>query len=134
VPHRQCSCSFTVVLWKSTAASLGFAVLALSLSLSLFFLLDIYFIYISNVIPFPGSPSESPIPYPLPLLTNPPIPDSLPCHSPTLVHQAFRGPRVSPTTDDRLGHPLLHMQLSRGSLHVYSLVGGLVPGSSGGAD
>jgi hypothetical protein len=35
-------------------------------------LLDIFFIYISNVIPFPGFPSE--IPYPLP---------SPPAHQPT---------------------------------------------------
>jgi hypothetical protein len=30
----------------------------------LFFLLDIYFIYILNVIPFPGFPSENPYPSP----------------------------------------------------------------------
>jgi hypothetical protein len=40
------------------------------------FLLDIYFIYISDVIPFPSFPSKNllslPLPLPLPLLTNPP--------------------------------------------------------------
>jgi hypothetical protein len=50
-------------------------------------LLDIFFIYISNVISFPGFPSEKhPLPYPLPLLTNPPTPASWPWHSPTLGH------------------------------------------------
>jgi hypothetical protein len=42
------------------------------------FLLDISFIYISNVIVFPGFPTESPQPLFLPLLNNPPIP--LPGH------------------------------------------------------
>ena len=38
------------------------------------FLLDIFFIYISNVIPFPGVPSENPLSPPVPLLPNPPTP------------------------------------------------------------
>jgi hypothetical protein len=59
------------------------------------FLLDIFFIYISNVIPFPGFPSENP----LQLLTNPPTPASLSWHSHTLGHQAFSGPRASPPID-----------------------------------
>jgi hypothetical protein len=53
-------------------------------------LLNILFIYISNVIPFLGFPSEKhppPVPSPLPLLTNPPTP-SWPWHSPTLGHKA----------------------------------------------
>jgi hypothetical protein len=46
------------------------------------FLLDIYFIYISNVVPFPAFPSKkNPISYPLPLLTNPPTPASWPVAS-----------------------------------------------------
>jgi hypothetical protein len=36
---------------------------------SYLFLLDIFFIYISNVIPFPSFPSQNP--FPLPLLPNP---------------------------------------------------------------
>jgi hypothetical protein len=36
---------------------------------------------------------------------------SQPWHSPILAHRTFTGPRASPPTDDRLGHPLLHMQL-----------------------
>jgi hypothetical protein len=39
-------------------------------------LLDIFFLYSSNVIPFPCFPSENSIPFPLPLLTNPRIPAS----------------------------------------------------------
>jgi hypothetical protein len=76
-----------------------------------FFWLDIFFIYMSNVIPFPVFPCESP-PSPTPYqLTNPPTPASWPWHSPTLGHRAFTGPRVSPPIDDLQGHPLLHMQL-----------------------
>jgi hypothetical protein len=46
-----------------------------------FLLLDIFFIYISNVIPFPGFPSKKhplPISSTLPLLTKPPTPTSGP--------------------------------------------------------
>ena len=52
-----------------------------------------------------------PILSPLPMLINPPTPTSWPWHSPTLGHRAFIGPRASPPIDDRLGYPLLHMQL-----------------------
>jgi hypothetical protein len=75
------------------------------------FLLDIFFIYISNVIPFPSLPSRNPPSPPHSLLPNPPTPASWPWHSPTLGHRAFIGPRASPPIDDRLGYPLLHMQL-----------------------
>ena len=62
--------------------------------------LDIYIIYISNVIPFPGFPSENPLSHPPALLTNTPIPTSWPWYSPTLGHRTFIGPRVSPPTDE----------------------------------
>jgi hypothetical protein len=59
------------------------------------FLLDIFFIYISNVIPFLVSPQK--IPYPLP----PPAPQ--PTHS-CFLAQAFpytgTGPRAFPPIDD----------------------------------
>jgi hypothetical protein len=69
-------------------------------------------------------------PITLPLLTNPPTPTSLSWHSPTL----------GPSQDQRPLLPLIFNKAilcyicswSHGSLHVYSLVGGLVPGSSGG--
>jgi hypothetical protein len=60
------------------------------------FLLDIFFIYISNVIPFPSFPSENPLsPSALPLLPNPPLPASWPWHFPILGHRTFTGPRAS---------------------------------------
>ena len=71
------------------------------------FLLDIFFIYISNAslkVPYTLS-------FPLPLLPNPPTPTSWPWHSPILGHMIFAKPRASPPIDGRLGHPLLHMQL-----------------------
>jgi hypothetical protein len=81
----------------------------------LFFFLDIFFIYISNVIPFPGFLTrKTPSPYALP------HPAQQPTHScilalafSTLGHKAFIGPRTSPPMpiDVLLGHLLLHMQL-----------------------
>ena len=69
------------------------------------FLLDIFFIYVSNVIP------QRPL-YPSPaLLPNPPTPASWPRHSPVWGHMIFPRPKASPPIDGRLGHPLLHMQL-----------------------
>ena len=68
-----------------------------------FFLLDIFFIYISNAIPK--------VPYTLPLLPNPPTPSSWPWHFPILGHRIFERPRASPPIDGRLGHSLLQMQL-----------------------
>jgi hypothetical protein len=48
------------------------------------------FIYISNVIPFPSFPSETPpIASLLSLLINPPTPASWPWHSPVLGNRAF---------------------------------------------
>jgi hypothetical protein len=75
------------------------------------FLLDVFFIYISNAIPFPSFLSESPLYPPPTLLPNPPTPASWPWHSPVLGHIIFARPRASPPNDGLLGHPLLHMQL-----------------------
>lgn len=69
-----------------------------------FLLLDIFFICISNVIPFRSFPTRNLPSHPVP-------PASLSCHSPTLGHQAFTGPRDSPPTDALQSHPLLHIQL-----------------------
>jgi hypothetical protein len=77
--------------------------------MTLLFFFDISFILISNVIPFPGFPSKTPSPSPL-------------AHQQTHSHfLALAFPytgasnphrtRASPPIDDRLGHPLLHMQL-----------------------
>jgi hypothetical protein len=49
--------------------------------------------------------------HPLPLLPSPSTPNSWMWHSPTLGHRTCIGRRASPPTDDRIGYPLLHMQL-----------------------
>jgi hypothetical protein len=59
------------------------------LSFFFFFLLDIFFIYISNAIPFPSFLSKSPLYSPPTLLHNPPTPASWPWHSPVLEHVIF---------------------------------------------
>jgi hypothetical protein len=88
-----------------------------SVCLSLF-LLDIFFLYISNVIPFPGFPSANTISHPpTPYFyegvpsTHPPTLASPSWHSPILGHWAFTGPRASHPFDVPPDHPLIHMQL-----------------------
>ena len=97
------------------------------------FLLGIFFIYISNVIPLPHFPYKKP-------LSHAPSPCS-PTH-PLLLP----GPGIplhwgiEPSQDQGPLFPLMSNKAlfcclcswSHGSLHVYTLVGGLVPGSSGG--
>jgi hypothetical protein len=81
--------------------------------------LDIFFIYISNVIPFPdhlSSPQNPPIPsYFLLLLwgcSRPPLIHFSPLSHPLLLeHSAFTGQRASSSTDAQEGHPLLHVWL-----------------------
>jgi hypothetical protein len=61
--------------------------LLLSISFFNFILLDIFFIYISNVImKVPYTPSPALLPYP-------PTPTSWPWHSPVLGHMKFARPR-----------------------------------------
>ena len=83
------------------------------------FLLCIFFIYTSNVIPFPVFlHSQKPSSYHpslcfyevVPLTTCTLLPPP-PSHSCTKVHQVFRGPRASSLIDVQPGHPLLPMQL-----------------------
>jgi hypothetical protein len=78
-----------------------------------FLLLNIFFIYISNVIPFPGLPYITPLSHPpSPCLYEgapPPIPAFLPWHFPTLGHRTTTGPRAVPPIDVQQGHPLPHM-------------------------
>jgi hypothetical protein len=54
---------------------------------------------------------KSPTPSLLLLLTNLPTPTSWSSHFPILWHRTFTGPWAYPPTVDRLGLPLLHMQL-----------------------
>jgi len=86
---------------------------------------------------FPFPVPLSPIP-PFPALwgcspSHPTTPISPPWHSPTLGNPAFRGPRASPPIDHRQCHSLLHMGLEPWVPPCVLLVGGLVPGSSGGS-
>jgi hypothetical protein len=107
--------------------------------------LDIFFVYISKVIHFPIFSHQKPlshspgpcfyegVPQPIDPPTHPPIltyPPGIPLHWGT-----------EPSQDQE---PLLLLMTnkailcyiwggSHGSLHVYTLVGGLVPGSSGGS-
>ena len=91
------------------------------------FLLDIFFIYISNVIPFPSFPSKNPLSFP---------------HSPcSLTHpHPFPGPGIplywgiEPSQNQGPLFPLMTDQAILNyicsqiheSLHVFSLIGGLV--------
>jgi hypothetical protein len=92
------------------------------------FLLDIFFIYISNVIPFPSFPSK------IPLSPSPVSPcsstHSLLLHCPGIsLHWGIKpsqdqGPLLSLMSEKAI---LCYICVwSHGSLHVYSLVGGLV--------
>jgi hypothetical protein len=76
-----------------------------------FILLDVFFIYISNAIPFLVSSPKIPYPLPLSLLPNPPTPASWSWHSPILGHVTFTERRASPPIDVPQGHALIHMQL-----------------------
>jgi hypothetical protein len=69
------------------------------------FLLDIFFIYISNAI------LKVPYTFPPAPLPNPPTSNSWPLHYPVLGHMIFPRQRASPPIDGQLGHPLLHIQL-----------------------
>ena len=62
--------------------------------------LDILFIYISNVIPFPSFPSKNPLFSTLLLLPKQPTPAYWQMHSPLLEHRTFTGQRASPPIDD----------------------------------
>jgi hypothetical protein len=78
--------------------------------LSLFFNLDIFLVYISNVIHFPSFPSKYPLPDPPTPASQPTHTQSWPWHSPILGHRTFTGRRTSTPIDDWLGHPQLHIQ------------------------
>jgi hypothetical protein len=99
-----------------------------------FFFKNGYFIYLHfKCYPLSRFPlRKPPIPSSLSLvlwgcfLTHLPTPTSLPCHSPTLWHQAFTVPEASPPIDVPQGHPLLHMGLGPSSCAVLSSFLGLV--------
>jgi len=81
--------------------------------------------------PLPYSPL-SPIDSIRMLHSCPLTPTSTPWHYPTLEKQAFTGPRAFPPIDAWIMPSFATYVATHRSLHVYSLVGGLIPGSSGG--
>jgi hypothetical protein len=97
------------------------------------FLLDILYIYTSNVIPISSFPSGNPHP----ILPPPASMRVLPHPPPRLSTLHWD---IEPSQDQGSLLPLMPDKAilcyicswNHGSLHVYSLVGGLVPGSSGG--
>jgi hypothetical protein len=95
-------------LWKTSKSCAP--IQQLVLLIFFVFLLDIFFIYISNAIP-----KVSYTPHPAPQPTHSCF---LAWHSPVLGHIIFTRPRASPHIDGQLGHPLLHMQLETQALGV----------------
>jgi hypothetical protein len=92
-----------------------------------------FFIYISNLFPFPGFPSENSLSHP-PMLYSTTNPLLLPCLGSPLhwgiESSQDQGPLLPLMSNKAI---LCYIcSWSHGSLHVYSLVGGLVSGSSGG--
>ena len=77
--------------------------------------------------PFLVLPQKIPCPILLPLIINQLTNTSWPWHSLTQEHRAFIGPRDSPPIDNQQCYIC---SWSHESHHVYSLVGGLVSGSS----
>jgi len=128
------------LLFKKGGSSPKPALSTVATDLSFFhFLLDIFFLYISNIIPLNDFPSRNPpIPSPQPLSPW----EYSPCHPlspsclPTLAFPQHW--RKEPSKDQGPLLPLMSNKAilcyiccwSHRSLHLYSLVGGLVPGSS----
>jgi hypothetical protein len=110
----------------------------MSHKLCTFFLLEIFSIYKSNVIPFPGPPrnplSFPPHPAAIRIFPHPWTYSQLPT-----LEFPYMGLSVQSSQDQGpllllISNKAIHCYTchwSLGSLHVYSLVSGLVPGSSG---
>jgi hypothetical protein len=84
----------------------------------------------------PNSLSHLP-PDSLRVISHPLTPAYLPSMSPTIRHQAFTGLRASPPTDapppPKKSILCYICSWSHGSLHVYSLIDGLIPGNYRGS-
>ena len=120
--YRQ-SCKFYIFIWRLLVeywlpGSYNEGLIALATVIHLlqkghtFFLLDIFFMYISDV--FQVSPSETPYAIPPPpasmrVLLYPPTSIFPGIPLPTLGHWTPSGLRASSPTDVQQGHPLLHM-------------------------
>jgi hypothetical protein len=94
---------------------------------------DIFFTYISNVIHFTGFPSRNPLSHaPNPCFCeSAPQPPTKSCLSALAFSNNTRALSLHRTKG--LSSSWCQTMPSSESLHVYSLVGGLVPGSSGGS-
>jgi hypothetical protein len=84
----------------------------------IYFLLDIFFIYISHANAIPEVPYAPPPPPHPALLPSRTTPISWPWHSPALWHTIFSRSRASPPNDGRIGHLMQHMQLETQTLGV----------------
>ena len=98
---------------------------------TLLFLLDIFFIYISNVILFSSFPSKSPLSPLPPPASQPTHSHSWSCHSPILGHRAFTGQgSLLPLVTNQAILCYIYSQRHKFN-HVISLIGGIVPRSPG---
>ena len=96
----------------------------------LLLLLDILFICISNVILFSSFPSKNPLSHPCyPCFYEV---DPSPTHLLLSPHTSIPLQRgIEPSQDPLMPNKTILCHSTHGSLHVYSLAGGLVPGISG---
>jgi hypothetical protein len=107
-------------------------------SLNLFLYLDILFIYISNVIPFPGFHSRNLYHPSSPWFfeSAPSATHSLPLPCPGIpLHWGIEPSQDQGTLLTLMPNKVILCYIcgwSHGSLHVYSLIGGLVPGNHEG--
>jgi hypothetical protein len=107
--------------------------------LDFIFSLAVLFIYISNVIPFPGFPYGNPLSHPLSLLllgspTHPPTHPLPPHHIAILLHWGIKPSQYQWPLLPLIPDKTILCYINSWTLeyfHVCSLVGGLFPGSSG---
>ena len=101
------------------------------------YLLDIFFIFISNVSPFQVSTSETPYPIPPPPASMRVCPHPLPSSCPDIpLHWGIEHPQTQEPLLPLMSNKAILCHIcswSHGSFHVYSLVGGPVPEISWGS-
>jgi hypothetical protein len=118
--------------WFSLFLNLSLAFVVV-VCLCFVFLLDIFFIYISNIISFPGFSSKTPYPSPLPCSSTHPL--ALPGPG-ILLYGSIepfqdQGPFLPLMPDKAYARQGYICSWSKESHLMFSLVGGLVPESSG---
>ena len=148
IPYK---CIFYTVKISLITSTFLFLVLLVFFFIIILFYFFRYFLHLHfKYYPFPSFLSKTPY-----SLLSPPAPQPTHTHTPTqaqaipqkgankikkingvytpiLGHRIFTRSWGSPPIDDQLCNPLLHMQLETLVHHVFSLIGGLVPGSSRG--